>query len=487
MSMSDCSRRLGIVLSIFAGAIAVFGLMLVPAGAQPDPAQATTASGDSDGADDLAVRIPAPPDCLAKAGNWAEPEKWAWQQICAREAIDFDERYKKNGKKPDIDSLKSDPNRRLGASFVREIFENPGLSSIAQNASIQIVGAYIPAIQLTDTTIGSLVLVDSQVGDISVEGGTILRSFRVAGSHVGDINLSRTKGGDISISNSHSALFSGMLLNVGRLSTVGSTIGRFELRISRLSQQLAILSGSFTGILADDVKSDGLFVRPQSVQSVSLNDYVDSGMFFLEVKKWAEEPSLKISTMTSGRFFLRSKIVPAKVSISGFSFAGGDWGDNPLPYLKANQPYNPALYTNLATSYAEAGQPDVANSILVEKQNAEYRNTSSVLDKSYLFMTWLLADYGYRPEIGLLWIIAFVLVSALIFKSGAHCIRQGNLPGNWFVFAFDSVIPGIQLNKEHADVQFFGWRQGFLYFLRFLGAVVVVLVIEMLKKSFNGL
>ena len=148
--------------------------------------------------------------------------------------------------------------------------------------------------------------------------------------------------------------------------------------------------------------------------------------------------------MTSGRFFLRSKIVPAKVSISGFSFAGGDWGDDPLPYLKANQPYNPALYTNLATSYAEAGQPDVANAILVEKQNAEYKNASSVLDKSYLFMTWLLADYGYRPEIGLLWIIGFVIVSALIFKSGARRIRQGNVPGNWFVFAFDSVIPGIQ-------------------------------------------
>ncbi len=124
MSMSDCSRRLGIVLSIFAGAIAVFGLMLVPAGAQPDPAQATTASGDSDGAGDLAVRIPAPPDCLAKVGNWAEPEKWAWQQICAREAIDFDERYKKNGKKPEIELLeirsKPPPWSKLRSGNIRE-------------------------------------------------------------------------------------------------------------------------------------------------------------------------------------------------------------------------------------------------------------------------------------------------------------------------------------------------------------------------------
>jgi hypothetical protein len=43
------------------------------------------------------------------------------------------------------------------------------------------------------------------------------------------------------------------------------------------------------------------------------------------------------------------------------------------------------------------------------------------------------------------------------------------------------------LNKEHADVGFLGWRQGFLYSLRFLSAVVVVLVIELLKKSIGGL
>ena len=171
-------------MSFLAAAIAVFGLLLVPVSAQPDHTQATVTSGDADGDGDLAVRIPAPPDCLAKVGNWAEPEKWAWQQICAREAIDFDERYKKNGKRPDINSLKSDPGRRLGASFVRKSERIPGLSTIAQNASIQIVGAYIPAIQLTDTTIGSLVLLDSQIGDISVEGGTILRSFRFPGSHV---------------------------------------------------------------------------------------------------------------------------------------------------------------------------------------------------------------------------------------------------------------------------------------------------------------
>ncbi len=462
--------------------------------AQPKPGEAVASPPDNPDAEDedVSIRIPSPPECLARAGNWTEPEKWAWQQICARERIDFDKRAKITSPPERLrtDTLKSDASRRLGASFMRELFENPQLSVFTQNASIDITGAYIPTIQLSDGTIGSLRIADSWVdGGISLESATILRSLRISKSMVGDVNLSRTKGGgDVNIASSKLSSFQGMLLNIGRLSVVSSQIDRFELRISRLSQQLAVLAGSFERILLDDIKSDGLFIRPTSAALVSINDYVDAGMFYLAVRRWEGDSSLKISTMTTGRFFLRGDSVPDEVDISGLSLSGGaDWGPNPLPYLKANAQYNPALFGSMAASYAEAGQPDVANAILIEKQNAEYRHAASYVDKAYLFVIWLLADYGYRPELGLLWIIGFVIVAALIFKTGEHQIKQGNPPGSWLVFAFDSARPGLQLNKEHADVQVLGWRQGFLYLLRFLSAVVVVLVIEMMKKSVSGL
>jgi hypothetical protein len=490
LDQSHCLRAFA---RIFAPSIAAtLALLLsVPACAQAASVPATVAApqdiaGNDD--DDISIRIPPQPECLARMANWSEPEKWAWQQICARERVDFDKRYNKETTKDDLDSLKSDPSRRLGASFFRELFENPQLSTFTQNAAVNITGAYIPTVQLTDTSIGSLLLFKSRVdGDFTIESSTILRSVRISASSVGDVDISRTRGGDINIANSKLDSFSGTLLSVGRLSLVNSSAARFRLTISRLNQQLAFLGGSFGSIMLDDIKSDGLFIRPTAATSVSINDYVDSGMFFLEAKRWLDESELKISTMATGRFFWRGKSVPAKVSITASSFQGADWGPDPLPYLKANSPYNPALYANLATSYSDAGQPDSANAILVEKQNAEYRIASSFLDKTYLFTIWLLADYGYRPEIGLLWIVGFVLVSALIFKTGASRISQGNPPGSWLVFAFDSAIPGIQLNKEHADIQFLGWRQGFLYLLRFLSAVVVVLVLEMMKKSFGGL
>jgi hypothetical protein len=79
------------------------------------------------------------------------------------------------------------------------------------------------------------------------------------------------------------------------------------------------------------------------------------------------------------------------------------------------------------------------------------------------------------------------LLAAVIFKSGQSEIVSGKPPDNWLVFAFDSVIPGIQLNRDYSALQFKGWRQYFVYFMRFLSAVVVVLVLEMLKKSVSGL
>lgn len=479
--------RVGAVAGFIAFALTSSGLVHAEtstgtAASSPPPDNARTDD------DDVSVRIQPQAECLGKAGNWTEPEKWAWQQICARERVDFDKRYGKETSPSDLDSLKSDPMRRLGAGFVRELFENPQLSTYTQNAAVDISGAYIPTIHLTDTNVGSLRLAKSKVNaDISLDNVTILRSLIISASSVGDVDISRVRGGDININNSQVSSFQALLLNIGRLSFVGSHIDDFALRISRLAQQLAILQGSAKKIVLDDVKSDGLFIRPGSAQSVSINDYVDSGMFYLDVQHWEAESSLKIATTATGRSFLRGKSRPDKTSIAAFSFQGADWGPDPLPYLKANTPYNPALYTNLASSYTEADQPDVANAILIEKQNAEFKNASSFVDRAYLFIIWLLADYGYRPELGLLWIAGFVLVSAIIFKTGASRIKEGNPPGSWLVFAFDSAIPGIQLNKEHADVQFVGWRQGFLYFLRFLSAVVVVLVIEMMKKSLSGL
>ena len=226
------------------------------------------------------------------------------------------------------------------------------------------------------------------------------------------------------------------------------------------------------------------------MKSIDINDYVDTGMFFLSVAKWLPKSELKLHTLTTGRFLLR-KSLPEKISTSSFVFSGADWGADPLPQLMrwtdVSSEYVPSLYTGLAAAYQNDGQSETASDILIAKQNADYAYSTSPLDKTYLFVTWILADYGYHPEIGLLWIVGFVGIATLVFKTGETSLTSGTRPRNWLVFAFDAVIPGIQLDDQHKDVGFGGWRQYFLYFLRFLSAVVVVLVIELLKRSVGGL
>jgi hypothetical protein len=475
-------------------AILCVGMALLssPAGAEEASTPAVPAATDDSGADHVrSIQISPQAECLAKAGNWSEVEKWAWQQICAREPIDFNKRSGASVPQAKLPTLKSDPSRKLGAGFIRELFESSELTSVTQSAPVNIIGAYIPAVEVSNASIGTLRIDDSYIDDhFSLSNVTIVRSVEIYRSSIKTVRLSLVAGGKVTLYETSVKSFMASQLNIGRLSFTDAYIEQLGVSISRFSEQLSLVGGSFNEVHLTESKSDGLFIRPASLQALKIGDYADTAMFFLQVAHWTSESAIDLSTMTVGQFFLRGNQVPAKVSITGFSAGGMDWGADPLPYLKrlmAAAPYNPAIYTGLAASYAQAGQSETANAILNERQNAEFKNTKSWIDKGYLFVIWLLADYGYRPEFGLVWIAGFVLLAAVIFKSGQSQIVSGKPPDNWLVFAFDSVIPGIQLNRDYSALQFKGWRQYFVYFMRFLSAVVVVLVLEMLKKSVSGL
>ena len=87
--------------------------------------------------DDPDVHLPPHDDCLAKMGNWSEPEKWAWRQICAREPIDFNKLY---GKPENVDDIANDKRRVLSAQFLRQILEEPRFQPYTQTAAVDVVG-----------------------------------------------------------------------------------------------------------------------------------------------------------------------------------------------------------------------------------------------------------------------------------------------------------------------------------------------------------
>jgi hypothetical protein len=111
--------------------------------------------------------------------------------------------------------------------------------------------------------------------------------------------------------------------------------------------------------------------------------------------------------------------------------------------------YLPALYDRLAKSYNDVGQPDLARSILIAKQDAEYKHTDSVPWKALLYIWWLLSSYGYRAEFGMYWIAGMVLVGSFIFwTAGEKSIPAYHRPKSWMLFSLDSVLPVINLDRQ---------------------------------------
>jgi hypothetical protein len=190
-----------------------------------------------------------------------------------------------------------------------------------------------------------------------------------------------------------------------------------------------------------------------------------------------------------GRFVLAGNENYSKMILTRIGFSSSEWGTDPVRIVKKisasldDADYSSGFYDKLAKSYIEIGRSAVARSILIQKMNEEYRHADSVWQKVYLFIWWLFSGYGYKPEIGLAWIFGCVVIGAIIFKSGAQQFVEEMPTRSWFVFALDSVIPGIHLDKAHEAIKFSDWRQYVVYLLRFLGAILVFLVLDVLKQS----
>jgi len=181
------------------------------------------------------VHIAPQDDCLAKMGDWSEPEKWAWRQICARERIDFDQRY---GKPKNVDDLANDQRRILSAQFLRQILEDPRFQRYTRTAAVDIAGAYLPTLQVGNASIGALSLVDCKIGgDLYIKSVTVLRSIIISGSKIGDVSLQRIQGGNINFNASIMGDVQTQQLRITRLSFVGGSSKRLlcEFRVSVIS------------------------------------------------------------------------------------------------------------------------------------------------------------------------------------------------------------------------------------------------------------
>jgi hypothetical protein len=358
----------------------------------------------------------------------------------------------------------------------------------AQFNEINLVNAKIGGlITFQKSTIAGQLIMDGLTvsGDLMMSNGAKFGGIAARSANVtGDVDLSEANvDGPL--------IFENIRISGSLIIRKGNLASNLELQSARIGGDLDAGGAQIGGaVLARDVSVDqALHFDEGSVQGeVNLRQAKVKGNVSLGDGAFGGVVDLSDSQI-GGRFLLSGKEKFPKMLLTRVGFSSAEWGSDPVAIVRKisgaldEREYSSGFYDKLAKSYSEVGQSSMARSILIQRQNAEYQHAGSWFEKAYLFVWWLLSGYGYKPEIGLAWILGCVVVGAFVFKSGGKAIVTPGPPRSWFVFAIDSVIPGIHLNKDHEKIEFIGWRQYVLYFLRFLGAVLVVLVIDVLKQS----
>jgi len=342
--------------------------------------------------------------------------------------------------------------------------------------NLNLKGSKIKTINMDDIHVdGNLIMGDGNFNEVALKGAQIK----------GDLDLSKS-----TITDAAGIRMDGIHVD-GNLSMGSGNFTAIDLKSAQIKGDLDLSKSTITdaaGIRMDGIHVDGnLNMGSGNFTAIDLKSAQIKGD--LDLSKSTFNGGLNLTGARIDDLLLVGIVPKGPTTVfTNLSFSKANFGPGPILMLKmlSQQPqdlgFSSQNYATLAKSYSDLGLPDTARQILIEKETAEFKH-SDFWNRIWLWFIWLFAGYGYRPEVTLAWIVGFVLVGAFIFKTGEDRLVAGRPPSSWLIFALDSVIPGIHLNKDHDDVAFAGGRQYFLYFLRFLGAVVIFVVLALLKRT----
>jgi uncharacterized protein YjbI with pentapeptide repeats len=413
------------------------------------------------------VSAPAPPECVSDdIRQWTKQEYFLWRRVLQGEPVNFE-------KEQEYGDAMS-PCRILRPKFLESIL----LIDIYRNR-ITRHGVLITGARFTDRLdlVNAELQYEFWLTNSILDKGANLSGLRT--SQLISFYGTKTKGlFNLSGLRAGSDLLITGKADLGYVDLGGAIIdGQLDLRESIMQRGLYMAGIRVNGNLEMN-KGDFAFVNLKNAQ-IKGNLDLSSGVF---------RTGLDMSgARIDGALLVGELRTLLNATMSDLVFSRANLGKDPIASLKnlMTQAHDAGLssqnYSRLAKSYSDAGQPGIARSILIEGQNAEYKH-APCLTKWYLYGYWLIAGYGYRPELGFVWIFIFVVIGWAIFRTAKGGVVSPGPPDSWFVFALDSVIPGIHLKKSHEEIAFSDWRKYILYFLRFLGAIAVFIVLELLKR-----
>jgi hypothetical protein len=261
--------------------------------------------------------------------------------------------------------------------------------------------------------------------------------------------------------------------------------GGIELFGNSRIQQLNLISDKVDGVLGIGNSSIG-GEKPDLGSLIIFNSKINGPLIIKA--NWSDGGTFNITSSYAEKFYFPPAF-PKNIQYGGFEF--GSWiiegtrsPKKVREFLDADIDFHPNVYTRVAASFRMEGLNELADEVTIAKRGRE-REKSSLLGRIASYISFATVGYGLRPEYGIGCFLILVFTGFLAFRSGERYVTAPYKPQSWLVFTLDTVIPLIHLDKRNDDVQFSGWRQYFLYFMRVSSAMLAYLVFKVLEKAFS--
>ena len=157
-----------------------------------------------------------------------------------------------------------------------------------------------------------------------------------------------------------------------------------------------------------------------------------------------------------------------------------------IDWLARDGSYSRQPYVQLASILTKEGQVEKAGDILFAANDRERQLTFDRSWSGWIWRTmfWATLGYGLRPHYAFIWLLAFLLIGALLFRRTEESQGYSMLDG--LFYSLDMLIPVIQLREVHSKIDLPIPIRYYFYFIKILGYMFVFILFKVMENFVEG-
>ena len=369
----------------------------------------------------------------------------------------------------------------------------------AQFKEVDLVSAHIGgSLDLSSSSVTGML----NMNGISVDQVLVMRDkalfeeIDLEGAHTEQLDLrSATVTGMLNMSQIHvdqallmgnEANFAGIDLTVahigGRLDLSSSTVmGKLEGDYIDVEQSMFLGNGA---TFADEIDLTSAKLRQDLTLSggifnkdVNLSGTQIGGVLGLQSAQWLGSATLDLTGAAAGGIDL-SHSWPDRIYLNEFTYRNlSNISPNVSQQAETwfrKQAYAPQPYEQLAGVLQANGMIDDATAIRYAGKERE-RRAASGLRWAWLFLLNYSIGFGYHLEYAFAWALGLVLLGWAVLYATGQRTKHGLTLG--LVYSFDMLLPLVQLDKKHDDVDLDPWPQRYFYAHKIVGVILTSFIV----------